>query len=53
MVTRGDAAAELLGLFRDFGLVVIVIGTVWRSADVAWLWPVHYALDMTQFLTAT
>jgi len=29
---------------------LIVLGTAWRSADIAWLWPVHYALDMTQFL---
>jgi hypothetical protein len=35
-----------------FGLrSLVVLGTVWRSADVAWFWPVHFALDMTQFCT--
>jgi hypothetical protein len=50
MLAQGVAFAELLGLVRDFGLGVLVLGTVWRSADIAWLWPVHFALDMTQFL---
>jgi hypothetical protein len=44
------AASDLVGLFRDVGLGVIVLGTAWRSADISWLWPVHFALDMTQFL---
>ena len=50
MITRGDTVAELVGLLRDVALGVMVIGTVWRSGDIAWVWPVHYALDMTQFL---
>jgi len=50
MIARGDAVRELFGLLRDFGLGALVIGTAWRSADIAWVWPVHYALDMTQFL---
>lgn len=50
MISQGVAAADLFGLVRDFGLGLIVLGTAWRSADIAWLWPVHYALDMTQFL---
>jgi hypothetical protein len=51
MLAHGDIAADFLGLLRDFGLGVLVIGTAWRSADIAWVWPVHFALDMTQFLT--
>jgi hypothetical protein len=51
MVARGEPAGELLGLVRDFGLGVLVLGTLWRSADIAWFWPVHYTLDMTQFLS--
>lgn len=51
LLAQGVPLAELLGLVRDFGLGVLVLGTVWRSADVAWLWPVHFALDMTQFLS--
>ncbi|HXV14311.1 MAG TPA: hypothetical protein VEC56_08905 [Candidatus Krumholzibacteria bacterium] len=50
MVAQGASAADLLALVRDFGLGLLVLATLWRSADVAWLWPVHYALDMTQFL---
>lgn len=51
MVARGELAGELPGLLRDFGLGVLVLGTVWRSADIAWFWPIHYSLDMTQFLS--
>jgi len=51
MLTRGDSAAEFVGLLRDFGLGVLVLGTAWRGADIAWLWPAHYSLDMTQFLS--
>jgi uncharacterized membrane protein len=50
MLSQGASASELIGLVRDFGLGVIVLGTAWRSADIMWLWPVHFALDMTQFL---
>lgn len=50
MLAQGDLLAEFAGLLRDVGLGVLVLGTVSRSADVAWLWPVHYSLDMTQFL---
>ena len=50
MITRGDTGAELVALLRDAGLAMLVVGTAWRSADIAWVWPVHYALDMTQFL---
>ncbi|MGH7561747.1 MAG: hypothetical protein ACRENB_12095 [Gemmatimonadales bacterium] len=52
MIARGDPASELVGLLRDFGLGVLVLGTVWRSADIAWFWPAHYSLDMTQFLSS-
>ena len=50
MVANGASASDFSGLARDFGLGLIVLGTAWRSADIAWLWPVHFALDMTQFL---
>jgi uncharacterized membrane protein len=49
MLAEGASASELVGLVRDFGLGVLVVGTAWRGADVAWVWPVHYTLDMTQF----
>ena len=50
MVSEGASNAQLIGLLRDFGLGVLVVGTAVRGADILWLWPVHYALDMTQFL---
>lgn len=53
MLARGQSGAELLGLLRDFGLGVLVLSTMWRGADIVWLWPVHYSLDMTQFLSRT
>lgn len=53
MVSEGASSVQLIGLLRDFGLGVLVIGTASRGADILWLWPVHYALDMTQFLRNT
>ena len=50
MISQGASAAEFAGLLRDFGLGLIVVGTLYRSADIAWLWPIHFTLDMTQFL---
>src|SRR5262245_59617142 len=51
LLARGATVLEFVGLVRDFGLGVLVLGTAWRSADVAWVWPVHYSLDVTQFLS--
>lgn len=50
MLSEGASPAEFLGLIRDFGLGMLVTGTIWRGADIAWFWPVHFALDMTQFI---
>jgi hypothetical protein len=51
MIASGEITRGFPGLLRDFGLGVLVLSTLWRSADVLWLWPVHFALDMTQFLS--
>lgn len=53
MVSEGASSVQLIGLFRDFGLGMLVIATASRGADILWFWPVHYALDMTQFLGNT
>ena len=50
LLASGASTAEILGLVRDFGLGILVIGTLWRGADISWFWPVHFALDMTQFI---
>ena len=52
MLQEGASLSALLGLFRDFGLGVLVLGTAWRGADILWIWPVHTALDLTQFVSA-
>ena len=51
LLAGGDVAGVATAMLRDAALGVLVLVTVWRGADVAWLWPVHFALDMTQFLT--
>lgn len=50
MFARGAPTAEMFSLVRDFGLGALVIGTLWRGADILWFWPVHFVLDMTQFV---
>lgn len=50
MIATGEVAGEFPGLVRDFGLGILVIGTMSRSADILWIWPVHFSLDITQFL---
>ena len=49
MLATGASAAEVAGLALDAGLGLVVIGTAQRSADVWWLWCVHYAMDMLQY----
>ena len=53
LIALGAPPSEFAGLLRDFGLGVLVLGTLSRSADIAWFWPVHYTLDMTQYLSRT
>jgi hypothetical protein len=53
MLVDGASAAELFGLIRDFLLGLGIIGVAWRSSDVWWLWPVHFAMDMLQFVSGT
>ncbi len=50
LIAGSASSQEMLGLIRDFALGALVIGTLWRGADIAWFWPVHFALDMTQFI---
>ncbi len=49
MLAEGASAAELAGLARDVVLGVMVLGTVLKSRDIAWFWPVHLVMDLTQF----
>ncbi len=52
MLEEGASTGALLGLFVDFGLGVLVLGTAWRGADILWFWPIHTVLDITQFVRA-
>lgn len=49
MVAQGASPAELVGLARDMLLGVMILGTILRSRDIVWFWPVHLVMDLTQF----
>ena len=49
MVAQGASVEELLGLARDVALGLLVLGSVLRSGDILWFWPIHVVMDLTQF----
>jgi hypothetical protein len=49
MVATGATVGDLARLALDAGLGVIVLFIAQRSADVWWLWCVHFAMDMMQY----
>ena len=49
MLARGASLTELAALVRDVTLGLVVLGTVLRSRDILWFWPVHVTMDLTQF----
>jgi hypothetical protein len=53
MVARGTSLGALAELVLDAGLGVVVLFVAQRSADVWWLWCVHFAMDMMQFCAVT
>ena len=52
LIANGATPTELLGLVRDAVLGAAVIGVAIRAADLWVLWPIHFALDMMQFVTS-
>jgi hypothetical protein len=52
MVARGTSREAYARLALDAGLGVFVLFIAQRSADVWWLWCVHFAMDMMQFVAA-
>ena len=52
MITNGASPAELLALLRDAALGGAVIALAIRAADVWVLWPIHFAMDMMQFVVS-
>lgn len=49
LIARGAEIGELTLLLRDVALGTGVILVLQRSRDILWFWPIHFALDMTQF----
>jgi hypothetical protein len=50
MLATGVHPAELAYLALDAGLAFGVVAAVVRARDMAWLFPVHFALDVSQFV---
>jgi hypothetical protein len=50
MVATGASLGELARLVMDAGLGTVIFFVAQRSADVWWLWCVHFAMDMMQFV---
>ena len=50
MVATGASLRGFVNLVMDAGLGTVVVFVAQRSADVWWLWCVHFAMDMMQFV---
>lgn len=50
MVTTGASASELALLLLDFVLAFGVVFALVRTRDIVWFFPIHFVLDVTQFL---
>lgn len=53
LLEEGAALSEVARLVADGVLTAAVLALVFRVRDVWLLWPVHVAMDLTQFLGAT
>jgi hypothetical protein len=49
LLSNGAPAGETAALLLNTGLTTLVLVCVLRGRDVVWFFPVHWALDMTQF----
>ncbi len=50
MVAKGVELAGFGQLLLDACLAMAVIAVLQRARDIWWFWPVHYVMDMMQFL---
>ena len=50
MISEGVNAKEFTGLIFDFVLATGIVRVLQRAADIWWFWPVHFTMDMTQFV---
>ena len=53
MMAAGVPTTELISLVGDFSLGVLLIGAMLRSGDILWFWPIHFTMDLTQFVRIT
>lgn len=49
MLANGVAANEFAALLLDTGVGVMLLGGVLATRSIWWLWPLHTAMDLTQF----
>lgn len=52
MLADGASIGELLALTRDVALGGLMGGLLIRSRDIAWFIPLHFTMDMTQYVGA-
>jgi len=52
MIATGASSADIARLSLDFGLALGALAAVVSSRDVVWFFPVHFAMDVTQFVAA-
>lgn len=52
LISHGATLNELMTLFIDAGIGVIILSAVSKSRDLWWFFMVHFVMDMTQFYGA-
>ncbi len=50
MLAEGFQASQLIGLSLDAGLTIAVLWVLSYHRNILWLWMLHYAMDMMQFV---
>jgi len=53
MLSQGASTKELTALLFDFALATGIVRVLQRAADIWWFWPIHFTMDMTQFVRLT
>jgi hypothetical protein len=53
MLANGATPGQLMTLFLDAGIGVLVLGAIMTTRSIWWFWPIHTAMDLTQFFTAS
>jgi hypothetical protein len=49
MLASGATLAEMTSLLFDTAIGIMVVGAILRTRSIWWFWPLHTALDLTQF----